>query len=278
MSSLTDRIDFSDDDGDSYKDPEDILSESLPILDPDYIHNSHGAPGSTITYRSPRFGPISLHLPNPQVERERQLFSHHVWNAAIQLAVFIEDGGEWGVDKERVVELGAGTGLCGIVAALSGAQEVVISDYPALGIIGAMNTNVQHNGSLFTAKVSVQPHEWGSVDCPFVSTHGHQFSRVLAADCIWIPGEHQNLAVSMRSLLDDKDPRAEVWVAAGFHTGRANIAAFFDVAYQEGLRTDRIWERNADGVERAWVAERKDESAPDAKRWLVIAVLKLREE
>jgi predicted nicotinamide N-methyase len=53
----------------------------------------------------------------------------------LQLAEFIEEGDvqgrDWSVDGERALELGAGTGLAGILAGLEGAREVVISDYPA---------------------------------------------------------------------------------------------------------------------------------------------------
>jgi predicted nicotinamide N-methyase len=40
-------------------------------------------------------------------------------------------GGDWDVSGQRVLGPGAGTGLAGLVAALSGATEVVLSDYPA---------------------------------------------------------------------------------------------------------------------------------------------------
>ena len=46
--------------------------------------NSHGTPGSDITYSSPRFGDLELSIPeDPDAEEGRKLFAHYLWNAGI---------------------------------------------------------------------------------------------------------------------------------------------------------------------------------------------------
>lgn len=69
---------------------------------------------------------------------------------------------------------------------------------------------------------------------------------------------------------------ARVWVVAGFHTGRAAVASFFEVAGEEGLEIDEIWERDNNGGEREWVKERdsKVEDVTERKKWLVVAILR----
>jgi predicted RNA methylase len=57
-----------------------------------------------------------------------------VWNGGLVLAKAMVEGvlQESWVDLNRVIELGSGTGLCGIVAAKLGAPEVVMTDYGCL--------------------------------------------------------------------------------------------------------------------------------------------------
>lgn len=75
-------------------------------------------------------------------------------------------------------------------------------------------------------------------------------------------------------LIDDKCARA--FVVAGFHTGRARLAAFFEVAIQEGLEIEEIYEEDVEGVRREWCEERDGgtENTTERKRWLVIARLR----
>jgi hypothetical protein len=71
----------------------------------------------------------------------------------------------------------------------------------------------------------------------------------------------------------------EAWVVAGFHTGREKMRGFYEESALEeaGLRIERIWERNAEGLERDWVPDRGIEDVTERKRWLVIGILKRRE-
>jgi len=100
----------------------DIFSSSLSALFTDDTQNSHGTPGSHITYASPRFGEMTLHIPaHPDVDEGRKLFAHYLWNAGVVAAEGVEQGSWegtedmgywhhrwWDVRGQRVLELGAG--------------------------------------------------------------------------------------------------------------------------------------------------------------------------
>ncbi|KAI9806168.1 MAG: hypothetical protein M1826_004667 [Phylliscum demangeonii] len=282
---------------------EDIFSSSAGLLFPDQTRNQHGDPGSRLIYRSPRHGEIALQLAEPDAERERQLFAHYVWNAGLWMAAWIEEEDMRG---HRVLELGAGTGLCGIVAVRAGADEVVITDYPAPNLLRTLRRNVARNlpdaigpatGPATGPIVSVHGHAWGDLHSAVASRHAHSFTRVVASDCLWLVRQHRNLVRSMIHFLRRPGPSPacsapapRVWVTAGFHTGRAKVAAFFDVAVRRGLVLERIVERDVLGRERRWrrcggeeeeeekeekreKEEEEEEDVEQRRRWTVVAVL-----
>ena len=159
---------------------------------------------------------------------------------------------------------------------LAGADKVVISDYPSPEILANIKINIEKNiPSHLQAKVSAAGHEWGVLKDDLAQTQAHSFTRIIAADCLWMPWQHSNLVESMLHFLSfAKDSR--VWVIAGFHTGRAKLAPFFDVAIKQGLEIEDIWERDCEGYEREWVTERDGgrEDIGERKKWLVVAVLR----
>ena len=276
---LTDKIRLS---GPDSNDPEDIIFSSLGVIFPDDITNQHGDRDHSVIYVSPTFGSITLTLADPQGDDNRRLFSHFLWNSGLQLAEFIEeDDQDWRVEGERVLELGAGTGLAGIVAALKGAKEVIISDYPASEVIANIKNNVKRNIESRELKgqigeVGVEGHEWGVLNDRFSAGYKETFSRVLVADCLWMPWQHENLLKSIRWFLTIE---GKAWIVAGFHTGREKMRGFYEKGLLDavGLEIERIWERNAEGAQRAWSIDRGIEDSTERKRWLVIAILKRRE-
>jgi nicotinamide N-methyltransferase len=183
------------------------------------------------------------------------------------------------VKGERVLELGAGTGLAGLVAALMGAREVVVSDYPAPEVLANIEANIERNIPPRTKTVEgvgdirVEGHEWGILTDSFSIKSKESFGRLLIADCLWMPWQHFNLLRSIRWFLAEE---GRAWVVAGFHTGREKMRSFFEgeLLGEVGLEIEQIWERNADGREREWVFDRGIEDATERKRWLVIAVLR----
>lgn len=73
------------------------------------------------------------------------------------------------------------------------------------------------------------------------------------------------------------DPGGRALVVAGFHTGRATLAAFFDICVEQGLEVEEIYEEDVNGVKKEWVRELRDgstENVTERKQWLVIARLK----
>lgn len=216
---------------------EDILSSSLGVIFPDDITNQHGDAQNSVIYSSPSYGEILLTLADPAAE-SRTLFSHFLWNAGVELGILMEEGAgggegllgktkevDWSVKGERVLEVGAGTGLAGIIAAYAGAKEVVISDYPATEVLANIQNNVSNNidsrrkGAIKPPKtqlippqppleigpVSVEGHEWGVLDDSFSLSNTRAFTRILVADCLWMPHQHHNLLLSISHFLSD-DP------------------------------------------------------------------------
>jgi predicted nicotinamide N-methyase len=277
---LTDKIRLS---GPESTDPEDYLGESLGVIFPDDITNQHGDLEHSVIYLSPRFGDIVLELADPEGDDSRKLFSHFLWNSGLQLADFIEGDGKWDVRGKKVLELGAGTGLAGLVAARAGAEEVILTDYPAPEVVANIKKNVEKNipEDMRVAKEGKGPncwvhgHEWGEVseDDSFVRDHKASFDIILVADCLWMPWQHANLMKSISWFLK---PDGKAWVVAGFHTGRAKMANFFvsESLAEHNLEVESIVEKDPNGHEREWVFDRGIENVTERKRWLVISVLK----
>ncbi|KAG6372715.1 hypothetical protein JVT61DRAFT_7482 [Boletus reticuloceps] len=72
------------------------------------------------------------------------LWGHHLWNAAIAFASYL-DSHDALISDKFVLELGAGGGLPGIIAAQSGATKVVLTDYPDAPLIDNLAYNVEQN-------------------------------------------------------------------------------------------------------------------------------------
>ncbi|KAM0237265.1 hypothetical protein ACHAPO_004611 [Fusarium lateritium] len=296
--SLTWRISVNSD-PDGPVDPEDYLSDALGVIFPDDITNQHGDAEHNLSYTSPHLPkPLVIDLADPVKEDDRKLFSHYLWNASLLLAEFIEadslgiplqkpreaqDSISFDVKGLEILELGAGTALPSIMGGLLGAKRVVVTDYPAEPVLKTLRTNVERNiqpsfspasAELTPSGVSVYGHSWGELDDPFSVTGEHAFDRIIAADCLWMPWQHNNLHRSISHFLK-RTPEARCWVVAGFHTGRQKMSGFYDaVALKEvGLEVERIWERDCNGEERPWDIKREDDITI-RKRWLVVASLK----
>ncbi|GJN89727.1 hypothetical protein Rhopal_002716-T1 [Rhodotorula paludigena] len=215
---------------------------------------SHGAPGHSFVWLSPLRAPspLLLELPVPPA-RSRDKHAGTVWNAAIVLADKIA-ADEIDVRGRKVVELGAGLGLPGIVAARKGADNVLLTDYDDPAALADTGQAVREALSPPLARrVKVLPLSWGEpVDN--VLEVMPEFDLILVADCVWDATLHQRLVTTLLHLLL-ACPTAVVHFTCGFHTGRRPVAQFLAAAARMGiipLAPDEWVELSVEGAARLW--------------------------
>ncbi|KAK8035012.1 hypothetical protein PG993_010007 [Apiospora rasikravindrae] len=189
---------------------------------------------------------------------------------------------DFDIRGKSTLEVGAGTGLPSMLAALLGASEVTAVDYPTPLVVDTLRKNVQFNAQpKFSPSGSVAPHiqvdghAWGELGTPFALGNKHKFDRLFVCDCLWMPDQHANLQRSIAWFMKE-GPESRAWVIAGFHSGRSKMAGFFgrEALKAVGLEVEYIWERDCEGVERPWSPDRGAEDPGVRKRWLTIGILR----
>ncbi len=196
-----------------------------------------------------------------------------------------------------------------IICALSGAANVTITDHPSSPalVMGAIQANVTKNlpPTKTNTEVTVRGYVWGTENTYLTDAYGRvagkldKYDKIIAADCLWMPSQHENLVRTVAQALDRGPGRCAI-VVAGFHTGRGIVRDFFDVATGRlddeaeatggnagnrvgadvsgvdnlpRLRVEDICEVGVDGQRREWQRVRPGEIKEEAKRWCVVAVL-----
>ncbi|KAG0293623.1 nicotinamide n-methyltransferase [Linnemannia gamsii] len=98
------------------------------------------------------------------------LWAHHLWNAAKVFANWMDDHPQYTVGK-NVLEIGAGAALPSFVAAVNGANKVVVTDYPDNDLIANIQFNADHIIPELTKNgtVIVQGYLWGSNTRPLLA-------------------------------------------------------------------------------------------------------------
>lgn len=183
---------------------------------------------------------------------------------------------------------------------LAGAASVTVTDHPsAPGLYGPIQSNIKKNIPQHLAdRISVQPYQWGvfegsvSVDeeeletshlarmAGFAAANRGRFGRVICADCLWMPSQHENLIQTLLWFLSPSSSSSPgiAWVVAGLHTGRDIVASFFQKAVASGLVVEKMWERDMNSAEgertREWKAVREDEGPENRARWCIVAMLR----
>mmetsp|Transcript_92245 Transcript_92245/g.192908 ORF Transcript_92245/g.192908 Transcript_92245/m.192908 type:complete len:474 (+) Transcript_92245:80-1501(+) len=117
---------------------------------------------SLITFSHQTLGGLVVEVEQEQLSKRagsnEDATGHVVWPSAHSMSAHLCEHPEL-VRGKKVVELGAGTGLVGFVAAALGAREVILTDLPST--LPLLHSNVQRNSAL-QSSVSVKELPWGA--------------------------------------------------------------------------------------------------------------------
>ncbi|KAI0067392.1 hypothetical protein BV25DRAFT_1819716 [Artomyces pyxidatus] len=139
------------------------------------------------------------------------LWGHYLWNASRSFASYLDAHPELYHDR-FVLELGAGGGLPGIVAAKNGARKVVLTDYPDATLVDNLQFNANQNlESAARATVNVKGFVWGQTVAPLLKLTDNSepgFDLIIMSDLIFNHSQHDALLKTCEStLLSDTSPR-----------------------------------------------------------------------
>ncbi|GAA5844050.1 hypothetical protein JCM11251_003010 [Rhodosporidiobolus azoricus] len=234
----------------------DVFEDALSSIFEEHMP-AKGDPGCTFTYTPPfstGLPPLSCRIP-PQ--RVNSLFAHHVWSSGLRIADTLAERSLI-VEGEDVVELGAGAGIVGLMAARMGAKRVVLTDYDDPALVANLRSNIS---SAFPDSPDRREglyalgHTWGeetSLQAVLAANDFSPFTHILLADTIWLSAGHSALLSSLVRLLA-RTPRARIHICSGFHSGRATVRSFLRKARKEGLVRRGKWEEvGVKGERRDW--------------------------
>ena len=207
------------------------MSEAQARPDPwaDVVEEVVDLPGGAVTVRHPRDG-LDL-LDEEAFEREQFMpYWADLWPSAVALADVVARRPPEG---KRVIELGCGIALPGIVAARGGG-EVLLTDWSQDAVAFAAD-NAARNG----VRVRTQVQSW-DVPGPLVVDGG--WDLVLASDVLY---EERNVLPLLAALDELVGPAGEVWLT---DPRRRHLPAFLELA-AETWRVGTLPSSRVDGVD-----------------------------
>ncbi|PFH60582.1 hypothetical protein XA68_10683 [Ophiocordyceps unilateralis] len=200
--------------------------------------------------------------------------AHHLWNGAKLAADYFEGRPET-VRGKTVLELGAAAGLPSLVAALLGAERVVMTDFPDPELVAVMQRNIdvcdaqyghtddmeeQHDddddddqGEKVTKgriarTVEAVGFVWGSDPRRLTARLGSeattQFDVIILADLLFRHSEHGALIKTISETLRRTTDSAAYVFFTSYRPWKQHLdMAFFDVARAAGFVVGQVAER-----------------------------------
>ena len=176
------------------------------------------------------------------LKKHHSLWGEFIYNAARVMSDRV-DKGEIKVAGRRVLELGAGAGLPGIIAALNGASHTVISDYADEDLIRVIELNIKEHCT-GNQSVAACGFTFGDrVDDLLSLGGGARFDVVLMADLLFNRSEHEKLLRTLHQVL--VPVTGEAWCIFSHHDPlkAPKDLDFFDRAKRDfGFSVTRVGE------------------------------------
>lgn len=124
------------------------------------------------------------------------------------------------ITPPAILELGSGTGLCGLSAAAALGLPVTLTDLPE--VLPSLRANVAANSSL-APQVTVAPCDWTALD---TSALGGPHGLVLLADCVWIEPLVLPLVSTLEAVVRMGGPTCRVMMAHQSRSRRVDELLF----------------------------------------------------
>ncbi|KAI4285510.1 MAG: hypothetical protein L6R38_000607 [Xanthoria sp. 2 TBL-2021] len=182
------------------------------------------------------------------------LWGHHLWNGAQVVTDYLYDHARDLVHGRTVLELGAGAGLPSIAAAIWGAKQVVVTDYPDEDLVENLQINIDAAKDVLprSANIVAKGHAWGASTEPLLSCLRPGwcgFDTLVLADLLFNHGQHAALVSTIQStLVHLPHARALVFFTPYTPWKFDKDMAFFDLARKGGFQVVKVVEKVMDKV------------------------------
>ncbi|KAL8919294.1 MAG: hypothetical protein Q9208_006859 [Pyrenodesmia sp. 3 TL-2023] len=181
------------------------------------------------------------------------LWGHHLWNGAQVVTDYLYGHREELVHGKNVLELGAGAGMPSIAAAIWGAKNVVVTDYPDEDLVENMRINVEAAKEFLprsSASVVVQGHVWGANMEELLAnlpSDSHGFDTLILADLLFNHSQHAALVATVKATLArTAQAKALVFFTPYTPWKYDKDMAFFDLAREGGFKVNQVVKRVMD--------------------------------
>ena len=185
---------------------------------------------------------------------------HHIWNAAHSISAYLQTPSNTVrlIRGKSVLELGAGAGLPSLVAAILGARNVVVTDYPDADLVDNIQWNVDNCGALPPPQrsgIAVEGYAFGAPVEPLLKhlprrgAETLSFDTLILADLLFNHHCHAQLVSTIQhTLARVPSARALVFFSPYRPWLLSADLAFFTMAQEGGFIIEKIGEELADKV------------------------------
>ncbi|KAK6460119.1 hypothetical protein DFJ63DRAFT_291290 [Scheffersomyces coipomensis] len=183
------------------------------------------------------------------------LWGHLLWNAGIFTADYLDKHASTLIKHQRVLELGAASGLPGLICAINGAQTIVSTDYPDPDLISNIQYNFDHLDK--EAKLSnyiVKGYIWGNNVGPIIYPEQNEelteqeqsqipesdlYDLIILSDLVFNHTEHHKLLHTCRKSLKKTGKCLVVFSPHRPHLLNDDLQ-FFETAKEYQFKSEKI--------------------------------------
>ena len=174
-----------------------------------------------------------------------------VWDSCPRLCEYLcESQVATTIRGKSVIELGAGTGLPGLVCSRLGAKSVTLTDLPSELDLLRLNVDENKRDGYGDAPVDVRACAWGKLD----AFSGERFDVVIVSDVLYHqPHETMRALAETLKALVAKD--GVVYFAYHFRENLLHDAYFFELIDEYFEEKRRTFSENSEADENIWLLE-----------------------